>query len=127
MSEDNGSVRYDAWMRRNPGHPGRHIRLGCMEDPDGKSMTVSEAAHKLGVSVVALSRVLNGRAGISVAMALKLEAAGWATADVWLNLQTYYDLAQERNRIGQWPPPAAAGEESEDPAYAVETDTVAAL
>ena len=61
MSEDNGSVRYDAWMRRNPGHPGRHIRLGCMEDPDGKSMTVSEAAHKLGVSVVALSRVLNGR------------------------------------------------------------------
>ena len=71
MSEDNGSVRYDAWMRRNPGHPGRHIRLGCMEDPDSKSMTVSEAAHKLGVSVVALSRVLNGRAGISVAMGWK--------------------------------------------------------
>ena len=94
------------------------------KDPDGKSMTVAEAAHKLGVSVVALSRVLNGRAGISVAMALKLEAAGWATADAWLNLQTHYDLAQERNRISQWP---SSEEESEDPAYAVKPDAVAAL
>ena len=46
MSEDNGSVRYDAWMRRNPSHPGRHIRLGCMEDPDGKSMTVTEIRYR---------------------------------------------------------------------------------
>ena len=68
-----------------------------------------------------------GRAGISVAMALKLETAGWATADVWLNLQTYYDLAQERNRIGQWPPPNAAMEKSDSAAYAVETDAAAAL
>ena len=53
-----------------------------MEDPLGeRSLTVSEAARRIGLSRVALSRVLNGRAGISVSLALKLEAAGWGTAD----------------------------------------------
>ena len=68
-----------------------------------RSLTVSEAAHKIGVSRFALSRMLNGRARISVSLALKLEAAGWGTADSWLRRQARYDLAQERNRLGQWP------------------------
>ena len=104
MSQSKGRVGYDAWLRRHPSHPGRHIYHGCMEDPlEERSLTVSEAAHKLGVSRVALSRVLNGRAGISVSLALKLEAAGWGTADMWLRRQAQYDLARERNRLGQWP------------------------
>ena len=104
MSESKGSVSYDAWLRRNPAHPGRHIYHGCMEDPLGeRSLTVSEVAHRIGVSRVALSRVLNGRAGISVSLALKLEAVGWGTADSWLRRQARYDLARERNRLGQWP------------------------
>ena len=104
MSESKDSVGYDAWLRRYPSHPGRHIYHGCMEDPLGESsLTVSETAHKLGVSRVALSRVLNGRAGISVSLALKLEAVGWGTADVWLRRQAEYDLAQERNRLGRGP------------------------
>ena len=82
MSESKGSVSYDAWLRRHPSRPGRHIYHGCMEDPLGeRSLTVSEAARRIGLSRVALSRVLNGRAGISVSLALKLEAAGWGTAD----------------------------------------------
>lgn len=99
-------VCYDAWMRRNPSHPGSHIYHGCMEAPDGgRDLGVGEAARKLGVSRTALSRVLNGRAAISPTLALKLEAVGWGSADSWLILQMTYDLAQERNRIGQWPKP----------------------
>ena len=104
MGESNGSDSYGAWLRRHPPHPGRHIYHGCMEDPlRGRSLTLSEAARKIGMSGVALSRVLNERARISVSLALKLEAAGWGTADSWLGRQARYDLAQERNRLGQWP------------------------
>ena len=65
-------------------------------------MTVGAAAAKLEVSQPTLSRILNGRAGISPAMALKLEAAGWGTAETWVRMQAHYDLVQERRR-GQWP------------------------
>ena len=47
-----------------------------MEESGGHRMRVAEAARKVGVSVPTLYRVLNGRAGISVSLALKLEAAG---------------------------------------------------
>lgn len=114
MSKSKDCVGYDAWLRRHPSHPGRHIYHGCMEDPLGESsLTVSETAYKLGVSRVALSRVLNGRVGISVSLALKLEAAGWGTGDVWLRRQAQYDLARERNRLGQWPD-AVAGPDNAD-------------
>ena len=110
MSNMNGDTRCGAWLRRNPVHPGRYIYHGCMEAVDGvgEGMRVGEAARKLGVSRVQLSRVLNGRAGVSVSLALKLEAAGWGEADMWVRLQARYDLAQGRNRIGQWPEGAAA-------------------
>ncbi len=105
MSENKARVSYDAWLRRHPLHPGRHIYHGCLETVEGvhKGLGVGAAARKLGVSRAALSRVLNGRAGISAGMALKLEAAGWGSADMWMRLQADYDLANERNRIGQWP------------------------
>ena len=78
MGKSNENVPYDAWLRRNSSHPGRHIYHGCMEAVEGvyEGVTVSEAAQKLGVSRVTLSRVLNGKASISVSLALKLEAAG---------------------------------------------------
>ena len=103
MSESEGNVRYDARLRRNPPHPGGHIG-DWMEDLDGTRMTVIAAAARLGISKPALSRVLNGRASISPSLALKLEAVGWGMADMWNSMQAHYDLAQERNRIGQWRP-----------------------
>ena len=83
---------------------------GCLEQVEGcdEGTSASEAARKRGVSRAALSRVLNGRAAITPALALKLEAQGWGTADAWLTLQARYDLAQERNRVGRWPPDAEA-------------------
>ena len=66
-------------------------------------MSITAAAGKLGMAVPALRRVLNGRAGISVSLALKLEAAGWGQAEAWLRKQAAYDLAQARRRLGQLP------------------------
>ncbi len=78
---------------RNPPHPGRSVRENCL-DPLGLSVT--EAAEVLGVARHTLSRVLNGHSAISPDMAIRLEKAGWSSADFWLNRQTSYDLAQAR-------------------------------
>lgn len=81
-------------MKKNPPHPGEILREDVLEPLD---LGVSEAAEKLGVSRVALSRVLNGKAGISPTLALRLEAAGVSTARFWMNLQTNYALAVARS------------------------------
>jgi addiction module HigA family antidote len=78
---------------KNPPHPGHSIKDACL-DPLGLSVT--EAANALGIARHTLSRVLNCRAGISPEMAIRLEKAGWSTADHWLRLQTAYDLARAR-------------------------------
>ena len=104
MSDSDGSVPHDAWLRRNPSHPGRLLYHGCMEAVEGigERMTVGEAARKLGVSRSTVSRVLHGRSGIAPALALKLESVGWGTADMWLCKQARYDLARARNSVGEW-------------------------
>ena len=78
-----------------PPHPGCSIQQNCL---DALGLTVTEAAKVLGVARHTLSRVLNGHAGISPEMAIRLEKAGWSNADFWLRLQTAYDLAQVRRR-----------------------------
>ena len=84
---------------KNPPYPGRSIKDACLE-PLG--LNVTEGAKVLGVTRNTLSRVINGQSGISSAMAIRLEKAGWSNADHWLRLQIAYDLAQARkdqNRI----------------------------
>lgn len=80
-------------MMKDPAHPGEVLKSGVFE-PLG--MSVSEAAARLQMSRPALSRVLNGRAGISPELALRLEAAGVSDAKFWLNMQLNYDLALAR-------------------------------
>ena len=77
----------------NPPHPGRSIRENCLDPLD---LSVSEAARVLGVARHTLSRVLNGHAAISPEMAIRLEKAGWSSAEFWLRRQTSYDLVQAR-------------------------------
>ena len=55
---------------------------------------ITEAAQKLGISRVALSRVVNGRAALSPDLAIRLERAGVSTARFWMALQTNHDLAR---------------------------------
>jgi addiction module HigA family antidote len=73
----------------NPPHPGEVLRDGVFA---GTRTSVTDFAQRLGVTRVALSRVLNGKAGISVEMAVRLAAALGGSATTWLHLQTNYDV-----------------------------------
>jgi addiction module HigA family antidote len=73
----------------NPPHPGEIIKTLCLE-PLG--VTVTRAADALGVSRKTLSAVLNGRAGISPEMAVRLSIAFGTFSESWLTQQTQYDL-----------------------------------
>src|SRR5258708_27572491 len=81
----------------NPPHPGEVLQDTVLAE--GR-ITVSEFAKKLGVSRVALSRVVNARAAVSADMALRLAAALGGSAESWLQMQAAYDLwrAAERRR-----------------------------
>ena len=80
----------------DPPHPGEVLRTLCL-DPLG--VTVTEAARALGVSRKTLSSILNGRAGISPEMAVRLSLAFDTSAESWLNQQMQYDLWRaERSR-----------------------------
>jgi len=79
----------------NPPHPGGIIRRQCLEP---LRLSVTEAAAGLGVTRQALSDLLNGKAGVSVDMAIRLSKAFGSSAETWLGLQTAYDLAQARKR-----------------------------
>lgn len=76
-------------MIKNPAHPGTILAEDVLAPLD---LGVTEAADRLGVSRVALSRVINGHAGISAQLALRLEKAGAGSAKAWLQLQADYDL-----------------------------------
>lgn len=73
----------------NPPHPGEIIKELCMQ-PLG--LTVTRAAKALGVSRKTLSAILNGRAGISPEMAIRLSIAFDTSPESWLNQQVQYDL-----------------------------------
>ena len=72
-----------------PPHPGEVLRELCIE-PLGLSVTA--AAAGLGVSRKTLSAILNGRAGISAEMAIRLSMAFDTTAESWMNQQIQFDL-----------------------------------
>jgi addiction module HigA family antidote len=73
------------------------LRELCLE-PLG--LTVTDAAKALGVSRKTLSAILNGRAGISPEMAVRLSIAFGTSAESWLNQQIQYDLwlAEKRRK-----------------------------
>ena len=76
---------------KNPVHPGKIIRHDCLV-PLG--LTVTAAAKALRVSRQALNNLLNGKAGVTPEMAIRLEKAFGGTADTWLRMQMNYDLAR---------------------------------
>lgn len=79
---------------KNPPHPGRVIRQDCIE-PLG--LTITAAAKALGVTRQALNNVVNGKAGISPEMAVRLSKAFGGSAEMWARLQSNFDLAQVRS------------------------------
>ena len=87
----------------NPPHLGELIREGMEE----MGWNVTGTAARLNCDRGTLSRVLNGRAGLSANMALALEEIGWGTAEHWMRMQASYELAQMRRERA-----ARAGTES---------------
>ena len=86
----------NAMPMKNPAHPGRIVRSSCLE-PLGLSVT--EGAKILGVSRQTLTKIVNGKSGISAEMAIRLAMAFGSTAEVWIGMQASYDLAQARQDL----------------------------
>ena len=78
-----------------PPHPGLSVLHDCLE-PLG--LSVADAARKLGVSRKHLSSLINGRAGISAEMAIRLDKAFGGGASAWYQMQAAYELAQALRR-----------------------------
>ena len=80
----------------NPPHPGSILKEDVLPE---LGIGVTEAAIQLGVSRVALSRIINGRAGISADMAIRLETwMNGPTAESWVRMQAEYALWQARQK-----------------------------
>ena len=77
----------------NPAHPGEVLREYLPE-----TLTITDAANHLGVTRVALSRILNNKAGISAEMDLLLSDALGTSAGFWSRLQVQYDIWQAKQK-----------------------------
>lgn len=78
---------------KEPPHPGQSVRLDCLE---ALGLSVTQGADVLGVSRQALNNLVNGKAGLSPEMAIRLSKAFGGSPETWLALQAAYDLAQAR-------------------------------
>jgi addiction module HigA family antidote len=83
---------------KTPPHPGLAVRYDCME-PLG--LTVTEAARRLGVSRKQLSDIVNGHAGLSPEMAIRLDKAFGGGAETWYRPQAAHDLARAMERADE--------------------------
>jgi antitoxin HigA-1 len=77
----------------SPPHIGEFIRTEIIE---AHGLTVTSGAVALGVTRQALSTLLNGNAGLSPLMALRIEKAFGVKMDTLLRMQTAYEIAQAR-------------------------------
>ena len=87
---ENSSERVGPML--SPPHLGELVR----ENMEEVGWNVTETADRLHCERGTLSRLLNGKAGLSANMALALEDIGWGTADHWMRMQASYELAQAR-------------------------------
>ena len=76
-------------MIKKPLHPGEIVKEVCV---DSTGLTVADVAKKLGIDRTTFSRLINGHAGISPEMAIRLSMALGTTPNIWLNLQRDFDL-----------------------------------
>ncbi len=72
-----------------PPHPGEILKELYLEPLE---ITITEAAQRLGIARKTLSQLINGHAGISAEMAVRLSKALKTTPELWLNMQQSYDL-----------------------------------
>ena len=80
---------------KNPSHPGEFIKTEIVE---AHGLSVTAAAQALGVSRPTLSSLLNGKAGLSGDMALRIEKAFGVKMDTLMRMQSAYEIAETRKR-----------------------------
>jgi len=78
----------------NPPHPGEILQDTVLSS----ELTITSFAKRLGISRVALSRVINGRAAVSAELAIRLAAMLGGSAESWLRMQVSYDLWQAEKK-----------------------------
>ena len=76
-------------LMHNPPHPGKIVKRALI---DGTGLTVTEAAKRLGVGRITLSKLINEKSGISPEMAVRLSISLNTSSEMWANMQTMYDL-----------------------------------
>lgn len=84
---------------RVPTHPGSILKYDYLEP---LSISIKSIAERLKVSRKTMSKIVNGKSGITPDMALRLSQAFKTTPDMWLNLQKEYDLWNTRNTSTEW-------------------------
>ena len=80
----------------NPPHPGEVLADTVLREDGGISVTAF--AEKLGMTRTAISRVVNGKAGISPELSIRLEEALGTSAESWLAMQSAYDLNRAKKK-----------------------------
>jgi addiction module HigA family antidote len=84
-------------MMMEPLHPGFSLKENCIE---ACGLTITDAAIALGVTRQTLTKIVNGKSGISPEMALRISQAFGGTPEIWLKMQLTYDLTQARKKKG---------------------------
>jgi len=82
-------------LMHNPPHPGKIIRRMLIEEAN---LSVTEAAKALHVGRITLSKLINGKSGISPEMAVRLSLALRTSSEMWVNMQSLYDLWQAEKK-----------------------------
>jgi antitoxin HigA-1 len=86
-------------MKRQPTHPGIIVKKDYLEP---LAISIQDMAAILGVARKTLSKIINGRGGVTPDMALRLARAFDTTPDLWLTLQKNYDLWQAECTSSEW-------------------------
>lgn len=84
-------------LMHNPPHPGKIVKRALLENA-ASPLTVTEVAKALGIGRITLSKLINGKCGISPEMAVRLSIALNTSSEMWANMQTMYDLAQAEKK-----------------------------
>lgn len=82
----------------NPPHPGEHLREDWI---NALGLSITKAAKILGVARKTLDAVVNGRAGISPEMAIRISMAFGGEPDIWVRMQCAFDLAQAKQKAAE--------------------------
>jgi len=82
-------------IMHKPPHPGLVVKRSLI---DGTGLSITEAAELLGIGRVTLSKLINGKSGISPEMAVRLSIVLETSSEMWINMQSMYDLAQAEKK-----------------------------